>query len=181
MAARNENYVPIAIAGGFRSQAWRVWAVGVSLVTLWLSLIVAAPVAKASGLVAVSSPIYSLFSFLCHQIPDRSFHVEGEPFAVCSRCFGVYFGLLFGYAIYPLWRPVDSIEPLPKVWLFLSLIPITVDWSLTFFGIWENTHLSRFFAGLILGTACGTFIVPSIVEIKRNLTRRRGTFVDSAS
>ena len=34
--------------------------------------------------------------------------------------------------------------------------------------------------GGILGFACGTFIVPSIVEITRNLTNRR-TFVDSPS
>jgi uncharacterized membrane protein len=79
---------------------------------------------------------------------------------------------LFGFAIYPLWRRIDDIEPLPKMWLFLSLIPITIDWSLTVFGIWENTHLSRFVTGLILGTACATFIVPSIVEITRNLTGR---------
>lgn len=179
MAARNENYVSTAIASGFRTQAWRAWAVGFCLVALWIAVIVMAPIAKASGLGAVSSPIYAFFSFLCHQIADRSLHVEGEQFAVCSRCFGVYFGLLFGFAIYPFWRRIDDVEPLPKVWLFLSLVPITIDWSLTFFGIWENTHLSRFLTGLILGTACGSFIVPSIVEITRNLTRRRGTFIDS--
>jgi len=146
--------------------------VGFFVVVLWVATIVAAPVAKANGLIGLSSPIYFFFSFLCHQLSDRSLHVEGEQFAVCTRCFGVYFGLLFGFAIYPLWRRIDDIEPLPKVWLFLSLIPITIDWSLTVFGIWDNTHLSRFLTGLILGTACATFIVPSIVEITRNLTGR---------
>src|SRR5207237_6408839 len=116
-----------------------------------------------------------------HQIPDRSLHIEGEPFAVCSRCFGVYFGLLFGFAIYPLWRSIDDIEPLPRVGLFLSLIPITIDWSLTVFGIWENTDLSRFLTGLVLGIACATYIVPAIVEISRNIAIRRRTFVDSGS
>ena len=61
-------------------------------------------------LIALSSPIYHFFSFLCHQISDRSLHVEGEQFAVCSRCFGVYFGMLFGFAIYPLWRRIDDID-----------------------------------------------------------------------
>jgi uncharacterized membrane protein len=179
MSVAAESYVPIDLAARFRRQAWTVWAVGLAVVFLWVFVIVAAPLAKANGLIGLSSPVYNFFSYLCHQISDRSFHVEGEQFAVCSRCFGVYFGLLFGFAIYPLWRRIDEIKPLPKVWLFLSLIPITVDWSLTVCGIWENTHLSRFLTGLILGTACGIFIVPSIVEITRNLTGRRGTFVDS--
>ena len=167
-----ESYVPADLAARFRRQAWKVWAIGLAVVLLWAAAIVVAPLAKAGGLIVLSSPIYHFFSFLCHQISDRSFHVEGEQFAVCSRCFGVYFGLLFGFAIYPLWRRIDEIEPLPRIWLFLSLIPITIDWSLTVFGIWENTHLSRFITGLILGLACATFIVPATIEITRNLSRR---------
>lgn len=147
--------------------------IGLAVVFVWVSLILAAPLAKANGGVAISSPLYHFFSFICHQISDRSFYVEGEQFGVCSRCFGVYFGLLLGFAVYPLWRAVDEIEPLPRFWLFLSVIPISIDWSLTVFGIWENTHLSRLITGLILGFACATYIVPALVEITRNLTRRR--------
>ncbi len=168
-----ENYIPQNIAAEMRKQAIRVWIIGFAVVFVWVSLILLAPLAKANGLVAVSTPLYHFFGFICHQISARSFHVEGEQFAVCSRCFGVYFGLLLGFAIYPLWRNIDEIEPLPRYWLFLSLIPISVDWSLTIFGIWENTHLSRFITGLILGVACATYIVPAIVEITRNLTNRK--------
>jgi uncharacterized membrane protein len=174
------EYIPVDIASGFRRQAWRAWAVGTAVVAFWVILTVAAPVAQSNGLTGLASPIYSFFHYLCHQKPDRSFHLAGEQFALCSRCFGVYFGILLGFVIYPLWRRIDEIEPLPKFWLFLSLVPIGIDWSLTFFGIWENTQLSRFLTGLILGVACATFIVPAIVEITRNLMRRR-TFVDSNS
>ena len=167
------NYLSLDLAQKMRKQAIRVWMIGLLVVFLWAAAIVAAPVAKANGLVSVSSPLYHFFSFICHQISERSFRVEGEQFAVCSRCFGVYFGLLFGFAIYPLWRNIVEIEPLPRVWLFLSLIPISVDWSLTIFGIWENSHLSRFVTGLILGVACATYIVPALVEITRNLSARR--------
>jgi uncharacterized membrane protein len=85
----------------------------------------------------------------------------------------VYFGLLLGFGLYPLWRPVDSVEPPARMWLFLSLIPIGIDWSLGVFGIWENTHLSRFITGLILGVACATYIVPALVDIRRNLSTRK--------
>lgn len=154
-----------------------MWLIGLAIVSIWVLAIIAAPIARANGLIALSSPLYHFFSYICHQLSDRSFHIEGEQFGVCARCFGVYFGLLFGFLIYPLWRSIDNIEPIPRYWLFLSLIPITIDWSLTIFGIWENTHLSRFITGLILGTACSTFIVPAAVEITRNFTHKR-TFID---
>jgi uncharacterized membrane protein len=168
-----ENYAAQSMIGPMRRQAWKVWMIGLAVVFAWVSLILIAPIAKANGLVAVSSPLYHFFSYICHQIPARSFFIEGEQFGVCSRCFGVYFGLLLGFAVYPLWRSIDEIEPLPRFWLFLSLVPISVDWSLTIFGIWENTFLTRFITGLILGFACSTFIIPALVEITRNLSFKK--------
>ncbi len=164
------------MAAAMRPQAWKAWAGGLAVVAVWVGLILAAPIAKANGLTGVATALYHFFSYVCHQIPERSFHIAGEQFGVCSRCFGVYFGLVAGFLIYPLWRDVDNIAPLPKLWLFLSLLPITIDWSLTVFGIWQNTHLSRFITGLILGIACATYMVPAIVEITRNLLLRKRTF-----
>lgn len=172
MAGSADGYVSVAARARLRQQAWRVWTIGAIVVLLWTLTIIAAPVAKTTALTSLSAPLYHFFSYICHQQADRSFHILGEQFAVCSRCFGVYFGLFLGFAIYPLWRNIDEVEPLPRVWLFLSLIPITIDWSLTVFGIWENNHASRFITGLILGIACATFIVPALVEITRNLTSR---------
>ena len=164
-----------------KRRAWKAWAAGLAFVILWVLLILTPPVAKANGFSGLSTPLYHFFGYLCHQIPDRSFFLAGEQFGVCSRCFGVYLGLVVGFLIYPLWRSVSDLEPLPKFWLFLSLVPITIDWSLTILHIWDNTHLSRFLTGLILGIACATYIVPAIVEISRNIAIRRRTFVDSGS
>ncbi|MFN0278438.1 MAG: DUF2085 domain-containing protein [Pyrinomonadaceae bacterium] len=173
MLTTKRAYISIDSAAMMRKQAMRVWMLGLLVLSLWVVLIVGAPILKANGLVAVSSPLYYFFSFICHQITERSFHIEGEQFAVCSRCFGVYSGLLLGFAVYPIWRNIAEIEPLPRFWLFLSLIPISIDWALNFFGIWQNTQLSRFITGMIVGVACSTFILPAIVEIARNLTFRR--------
>ena len=100
-------------------------------------------------------------------MPARSFQLENHSFAVCARCFGVYAGLLFGFLIYPFVRSIEETEPLPRLWLFLALVPMGIDWSLGFFGVWENTHFSRFFTGLILGAACAIFIIPALVELAR--------------
>jgi uncharacterized membrane protein len=168
-----ENYVPQDFTQKFRQQAWKVWAISLVVVFLWVFAILLAPLARANGFENFSAPIYKFFGFICHQMDWRSFHVEGHAFAVCSRCFGVYFGLFFGFLIYPFLRKVDEIEPLPRFWLFLAMIPIAVDWSLGAFGIWENTHLSRFVTGLILGAACAVYIVPALVEIFRLIRKPR--------
>ncbi len=173
MTEAPENYIAPRVAAIKRKQAIRVWTVGLAVVLIWVLLILLAPLTKANGFVFISSPLYQFFSYLCHQMSERSFFVDGGQFGVCSRCFGVYFGLFLGFAVYPLWRSVEAIEPLPRFWLFLSLIPVGVDWSLTAFGIWENTQPSRFITGLILGAACSAYIVPGLVEITQNLTFRQ--------
>jgi len=168
-----ENYVSLNLSRQFRRQALRVWSVSLLAVFVWVFLILLAPVAEANDLNSVSNPLYKFFSYLCHQIPTRSFHFENQVFAVCSRCFGVYFGLLFGIAVYPFLRLIEKTEPFPRFWLFLAMIPMAIDWSLGIFGFWENTHFSRFLTGLILGTACAVFIVPALVEIFRILSSKR--------
>jgi uncharacterized membrane protein len=160
------GYISLDTQRRLRKQAWRVWIITSLVVLMWVGSIAAAP------LLGLSS-VYSFFSYICHQMPDRSLHIDGHSMAVCTRCFGVYFGLVAGVLIYPLWRPIEEIEPIRRFWLFLSLIPVTIDWSLTMFGIWENTHLSRFVTGTVLGVACATFIVPALVEITRNFSARK--------
>lgn len=167
-----ENYISQPLQAAMRRQAWKVWTAGLFVVFLWAFLIILAPIAKANGFAAIADQLYYFYHFICHRIPERSFHIAGESFGVCSRCSGVYFGLFLGFAVYPLWRRIDEIEPLARFWLFLSLVPIGIDWSLTIFGIWENTQLSRVATGLILGVACATYIVPALVEITRNLTQK---------
>jgi uncharacterized membrane protein len=168
-----ENYKPQTELKELRKRAFKAWAMGVALVSFWVFLILLAPIAQNLGWINLANPVYKFFSFLCHQQPERSLHIFEHHFAVCSRCFGVYFGLVFGFIIYPFIRKIEEIEPFPRIWLFLSLVPIGIDWSLGVFGIWENTHLSRFLTGLILGTACAVFIIPALVELAQLLANKR--------
>lgn len=171
-----ENYTPQFALKDIKKQAILAWSIGFGLVFVWVFVILFAPFAEANSWTNISAPIYKFFSFLCHQMPSRSFHVENHAFAVCSRCFGIYFGLLAGFVVYLFIRKIEEIEPIPRFWLFLALIPIGVDWALTAFGIWENTHLSRFITGLILGATCAIFIVPALVELVRLLSNKSKRF-----
>ena len=173
MSVLAENYVSQDLVKHYRRQAYRVWTISLAVVAFWVALILLPPLVAANNLQNISSPLYTFFSFICHQIPERSLHWGEHQLAVCSRCFGVYFGLFAGFLIYPIWRKIEDVEPLARFWLFLSLVPISIDWSLTIFGVWENTHLSRLITGAILGILCATFIVPALVEITRNFSANR--------
>jgi uncharacterized membrane protein len=168
-----EQYTSPTAHSPFRRQAIRVWSITGTIAFLWILLIVAPPILTIVGFHHIGSPLFEFFGYTCHQIPERSFRLDGKQLAVCSRCFGVYFGLLVGVLVYPIWRQICDIEPLPRIWLFVAMIPIGIDWSLTIFGIWENTHLTRFVTGLILGAACATYIMPAIIEIVRYSTKRQ--------
>src|SRR5688572_10524064 len=106
-----QNYIPLDLQKRFRAQAINVWMIATAVVVVWVGLIVAAPVLLGEGYSGASSPIYTFFSYICHQMSDRSLHLDGHPLAVCSRCFGVYAGLLAGLLVYPLWRSIDDIDP----------------------------------------------------------------------
>lgn len=160
-----ENYVSPNALPQIRRRAFFVWAAFSLLVAAWAFAILLAPISEANGFLGLSNPLYKFFSFLCHQNSARSFDLGGHSLAVCSRCFGVYFGLFLGFAFYPLARSIEEVEPLPRFWLFLAMIPVAVDWLLGIFGIWANTHFSRFATGAILGAACAVFIVPALVEV----------------
>jgi uncharacterized membrane protein len=160
-----ENYTSQNMIAVQKRQAIWVWGITTAIVFLWLSAIISAPIFEANGVKSISQPIYRFFSFICHQISSRSFHYHEEQLAVCTRCFGFYAGFLSGFLIYPFFRPLHNTDSFPRIWLFAAMIPMGIDFSLTFFGIWENTHLSRTITGAVLGIACGFFIIPALVEI----------------
>lgn len=168
-----ENYTPQIVFRDMKKKASLAWSFGFFIALIWTFLILLAPFGEAANLPGVANPVYAFFSYLCHQMPSRSFHFDGHAFAVCSRCFGVYFGILIGFIVYPIFRNINETEPLSRVWLFLALVPIGVDWSLGMFGWWENTHWSRLITGMILGAACAIFIIPALVEIFQLLSRRK--------
>jgi uncharacterized membrane protein len=138
-----------------------------------VSLIVIAPVAAAGGHSDVAQGIYRAFGTFCHQRPDRSYFIDGHKFAVCSRCTGLYFGFALTFLLYPLLRSLRNAATPPRIYLLLAAIPLAIDFSLTFFGVWENTHTSRLLTGALLGGAAVFYVVPGLVELSMRSKRAR--------
>lgn len=159
----------------YRSQAQRsvrpllFWAAGLGVISFILLLVVIAPVAAANNYLEVAVTIYRSFSGICHQLPERSFFIAGRPLAVCARCTGIYGGFALLLLLYPLIRPLSSTYLPPPRWLFLAGVPLTVDFGLTFLGIWENTHTTRLLTGMLLGGATVFYVMPGIAELSERL------------
>jgi uncharacterized membrane protein len=155
------------------SFAFGVW-VFVSLIALAILLaIVGAPLALANGHSILAGDIYKGFSYLCHQLPDRSFHLAGHQFAVCSRCTGLYVGFALTTLAYPLIRPIRATTTPALIWLILATVPLLIDFSLGYFNIWANTYASRFITGLLLSSVAVFYIIPGLVEITSNIFKQR--------
>jgi uncharacterized membrane protein len=144
-----------------------VWASVATLALLFASLIVIAPLALAHGHDFTALVIYKSFSRFCHQIPERSFYLDGHPFAVCARCTGIYFGFAFGALLYPLVRSLKRSDAPARLWLVVALVPTALDFALDFFGILKNTHLTRSATGALLGAVTAFYVVPGLVDLSR--------------
>ena len=141
------------------------WLISAATVWFLVALIVMAPLAAAGGHAAWAEVIYHAFGIFCHQRPDRSYFIEGHKLAVCSRCTGLYVGFALTLLAYPVIRSLrNNINP-PRIYLILAAIPLAVDFSLTFFGIWENTHTSRLLTGALLGSVAVFYVMPGIVDL----------------
>ena len=101
------------------------------LALLWLAAIVAAPLLPP----LVSAVVYAAGSLVCHQIPERSFHLGGSQLAVCARCVGIYAGAAGGAVaalalrlpIHALTRTVRWIRPILAVAVLPTVVTVVLD------------------------------------------------------
>ena len=154
------------------SYATVTWAVTATIALALVATIVGAPLAQSTGHAAFASTIYKIFSYVCHQIPVRSFHLAGHQFAVCSRCTGLYMGFAVATLVYPLTRSLIRTDTPRRRWLILAAVPLLIDFSLTYFGVWSNTHLTRFATGALLGSVAVFYVMPGLVELSSAIMRR---------
>lgn len=170
MSASPTNYIPQSVSVRRQIAVWLIMALGSVLIT---TAIIAAPLALSSGHLLWALPIYQAFSLVCHQIPERSFFIAGHPFAVCARCFGLYAGFTLATIAYPLISSLKKTDAPPRRWLFLAAVPLVIDYALGLFGIWNNTHSSRFITGALLGSVAVFYTMPGLLDLGLRLTGRK--------
>jgi uncharacterized membrane protein len=162
MHASASQYVPQT---GSKRRPIAMWASISILALVFFAIIAGAPIAVANGYEAAGNTIYLNLRHLCHQIPERSFFISGHPFAVCARCTGIYAGFAAAALAYPIFRSLRQTTTPERKWLFIAAAPLAIDWAVEFFGLWQNTHTSRFLTGALLGATAVFFVLPGLIEL----------------
>ncbi len=104
------------------------------------------------------------FSTICHQLPERSPHIDGVALAVCHRCYGVYIGLPAAALAFLLFSRLNVSSNKLRFLLFGSLVLLAIDWGAPLLDLWHNTPVTRLSTGLLFGLTAGYYLVHVLHE-----------------
>lgn len=145
---------------------------------LWLTLLVAAPLALSQGSMPVATlAMYRSASLLCHQKAERSFAVADAQMPVCARCLGLYAaGALGALAHLAARRPQRSAPPTARVRVVLAAaaLPMLLSVGLEWMGAIEGSNISRFLSALPLGVAAGWLLQQLVASDEARLVGSYG-------
>ena len=107
--------------------------------------------------------IMLVFSPLCHQIPERSFHLHGASLAVCHRCLGIYLGMAGAIGVFPLFAGVARrLVHWDRLILAGALGMAGVDWAAGMLDIWHSPPLGQAATGAVFGAVAGVLIARAV-------------------
>ena len=116
---------------------------------------------------ALAAAVGRFSSFICHQEPDRTFHVGSSAWAVCARCLGLYaaapIGALLVLAV--RWRPGTTRGNV--VLLCVAGVPTAATWIAEHVLGWPMTNVIRFAAALPLGAAVAWVMGYTLSDARR--------------
>jgi uncharacterized membrane protein len=119
--------------------------------TVWCLAIVAAPLFHLT-------PVYLFFSTICHQILERSWHLNGVPLGLCIRCTSISLGFLTGLLL--LRQPNVR-------WLKISIVITALEW---FFALTVlDSETLRSLSGLLLGATAAPIVRTGVEEMLMRL------------
>jgi uncharacterized membrane protein len=85
--------------------------------------------------------------------------------AVCQRCTGIYLGLfLFSLVPYDSGHFLASATR-RRLLVFCSTLPMLLDVTLPYLGLWTNIAVSRFVTGFMFGSMLSILLVSGIEEL----------------
>ncbi|MBU6997442.1 MAG: DUF2085 domain-containing protein [Theionarchaea archaeon] len=94
--------------------------------------------------------MYLFFSPVCHQLPQRSFHIAGHQLPVCARCTGIYLGALIGSSV------ASGTSP-PRWVLMAAVFPLVLDGG-TQLLFRESNNILRLATGLAAGFVASLYV-----------------------
>lgn len=128
----------------------------------WLALLISGPLlpVPAAGL------LYLAGSLICHQLPERSFHLGTAQLPVCARCIGIYAGVALGLVAQAL-APHARVRTLGtlRVVVIAAALPTAITVALEWIGIWHPSNPARAGAGAVLGAGLACVVAEAVAKL----------------
>ncbi|MBI2186395.1 MAG: DUF2085 domain-containing protein [Acidobacteria bacterium] len=141
-----------------------------ALAGAWAALLLLAPWLP----VPAAGVLYLFGGRMCHQIAERSFHVDGAQLPVCARCLGIYAGAAVALMAPGLRRLAHAAPRAPAHVrglvlgaLALNALTLVLEWATR----WQPSNAVRAGAGAALGIA----VALAIREALRDPANGTGT------
>ena len=102
-------------------------------------------------------------SVVCHQIPERSFFLDGRQLPVCARCTGLYAAGALGFAgwVVERWRSrrPPAVSSRVVLWILAGAAAPTILSYLTgVTGVWDGSNAMRAWLAAPLGLTAGVVV-----------------------
>lgn len=114
---------------------------------------------------AFAFAVYLLGSLVCHQKPERSFHLWAAQLPVCARCTGIYVGAAMAVLGVMVAQPFRAARADARVVLFACVIPtiatLAFEWTT---GVMPSNAI-RFAAGLPLGVMVSWLVLSHPAQV----------------
>lgn len=92
----------------------------------------------------------------CHQMPERSFFINGYQFPVCARCTGIIIGYVMGFIL-------CAIQIHMRNYICIALIFLMgIDGTVQLFTKYNSNNFKRFITGILAGVGFVCIIVNGI-------------------
>ena len=108
--------------------------------------------------------IFGIGSVICHQLPDRSFVIDGQQLPVCARCTGLYLAAAAGFAAW--WtvslargrRPMAIAPRRALAAVAVAGLPTALSFTSGVAGVWDGSNVTRAVLAVPLGLAAGAVV-----------------------
>ena len=148
----------------------RHWLLAINIITALLTLLAfVAPVLLSLGIRLPAQFIYFFYSFMCHQMAQRSYFIFGYQVAQCQRNTAIYAAMFIAGLVFAVWR--DRIKPLDWRLYGLLILPMAIDGGTQLFGWRESNWQIRSVTGTLFGSASVWLAYPYVERYVRLLVR----------